>query len=429
MKISISGIRGVFGNDFVPKDILRFCENFSTLIESGECVIGRDTRPTGEIIMNYVSASLMQSGIKVYNLGIVPTPVVFKEARKYGSGIVITSSHNPIEWNGLKFILNGKGINEKELEIITNNQNISNSSTIGNETFIESDYISKASEIIGNVKNNPDITIDIGGGAANNFAKTLLEKIGCKVNSINENIITSSRGPDPTADNLDELIKNTKNIGFAYDLDSDRVVIVKDGKKKSPDITVALGVIKSMELGYKKFVLSIDSSVGIEKYIVKNGGKVWRSKVGEVNVIKTMMEKEADAGGEGSSGGFILPEFNFCRDGLLTSGLIATMLDQDFDQKLDFFEEYKQVREKVSFPIKFHNKIIEQLTKKLEDKYELILLDGIKFKIDENSWALIRKSNTEDIIRISIESNNESKINSIKKDITELLNESYEEIK
>ena len=176
MKISISGIRGVFGNDFVPKDILRFCKNFSTLIESGECVIGRDTRPTGEIIMNYVSASLMQSGIKVYNLGIVPTPVVFKEARKYGSGIVITSSHNPIEWNGLKFILNGKGINEKELEIISNNQDISNSS-IGNETFIESDYISKASEIIGNVKNNPDVTIDIGGGAANNFAKTLLEKI------------------------------------------------------------------------------------------------------------------------------------------------------------------------------------------------------------------------------------------------------------
>ena len=125
--------RGVFGNDFVPKDILRFCKNFSTLIESGECVIGRDTRPTGEIIMYYVSASLMQSGIKVYNLGIVPTPVVFKEARKYGSGIVITSSHNPIEWNGLKFILNGKGINEKELEIISNNQDISNSS-IGNET-------------------------------------------------------------------------------------------------------------------------------------------------------------------------------------------------------------------------------------------------------------------------------------------------------
>ena len=289
MKISISGIRGVFGNDFVPKDILRFCENFSTLIESGECVIGRDTRPTGEIIMNYVSASLMQSGIKVYNLGIVPTPVVFKEARKYGSGIVITSSHNPIEWNGLKFILNGKGINEKELEIITNNQNISNSSTIGNETFIESDYISKASEIIGNVKNNPDITIDIGGGAANNFAKTLLEKIGCKVNSINENIITSSRGPDPTVDNLDELIKNTKNIGFAYDLDSDRVVIVKDGKKKSPDITVALGVIKSMELGYKKFVLSTDSSISIEKYIINNGGEIWRSKVGESNVKKKML--------------------------------------------------------------------------------------------------------------------------------------------
>ena len=173
----------------------------------------------------------------------------------------------------------------------------------------------------------------------------------------------------------------------------------------------------------------MDSSVGIEKYIVKNGGKVWRSKVGEANVIKTMIENEADAGGEGSSGGFILPEFNFCRDGLLTSGLIATMLDQDFDQKLAFFEEYKQVREKISFPIKFHNKIIEQLTKKLENKYELILLDGIKFKIDEDSWALIRKSNTEDIIRVSTESDDKELLEKIQKLMIANVKSCYEEIK
>ena len=428
MKISISGVRGIFGNDLGPKDILRFTTNFSSLIKSGKCVIGSDTRPTGKIIMNYVTAALMQCGIKVYNLGIVPTPVVFKEARKYGSGIIITSSHNPLEWNGLKFILEGRGINEKELEMISNDQKIS-VSTIGNESFVESDYISESTKIIGNVKGNPKVTIDVGGGAAKNYAKILLENVGCQVNAINENLVTSSRGPDPTVESLDELIKNTKDIGFAFDLDSDRVVIVKDGKKKSPDITLGLGIVKSIQLGYKKFVLSTDSSIGIEKYIRKNGGTVWRSRVGEANVIKEMLEKNADAGGEGSSGGFILPEHNFCRDGLLASGLIATMLDENFNEHLDYFEKYKQSREKISFPAKFHDKIIEKLQTKLQNKYEIELLDGIKFKINENSWALIRKSNTEDIIRISIESDDESMITSLQKNIIKLLNESYEEIK
>ena len=428
MKISISGVRGIFGNDLGPKDILRFTTNFSSLIKSGKCVIGSDTRPTGKIIMNYVTAALMQCGIKVYNLGIVPTPVVFKEARKYGSGIIITSSHNPLEWNGLKFILEGRGINEKELEMISNDQKIS-VSTIGNESFVESDYISESTKIIGNVKGNPKVTIDVGGGAAKNYAKILLENVGCQVNAINENLVTSSRGPDPTVESLDELIENTKDIGFAFDLDSDRVVIVKDGKKKSPDITLGLGIVKSIQLGYKKFVLSTDSSIGIEKYIRKNGGTVWRSRVGEANVIKEMLEKNADAGGEGSSGGFILPEHNFCRDGLLASGLIATMLDENFNEHLDYFEKYKQSREKISFPAKFHDKIIEKLQTKLQNKYEIELLDGIKFKINENSWALIRKSNTEDIIRISIESDDESMITSLQKNIIKLLNESYEEIK
>ena len=428
MKISISGVRGIFGNDLGPKDILRFTTNFSSLIKSGKCVIGSDTRPTGKIIMNYVTAALMQCGIKVYNLGIVPTPVVFKEARKYGSGIIITSSHNPLEWNGLKFILEGRGINEKELEMISNDQKIS-VSTIGNESFVESDYISESTKIIGNVKGNPKVTIDVGGGAAKNYAKILLENVGCQVNAINENLVTSSRGPDPTVESLDELIKKTKDIGFAFDLDSDRVVIVKDGKKKSPDITLGLGIVKSIQLGYKKFVLSTDSSIGIEKYIRKNGGTVWRSRVGEANVIKEMIEKNADAGGEGSSGGFILPEHNFCRDGLLASGLIATMLDENFNEHLDYFEKYKQSREKISFPAKFHDKIIEKLQTKLQNKYEIELLDGIKFKINENSWALIRKSNTEDIIRISIESDDESMITSLQKNIIKLLNESYEEIK
>ena len=248
MKISISGVRGVYGNDFSAKDVFNFCSNFANLIKSGKCVVGRDTRPTGNMILENVSAALMQNGIDVYNLGISPTPVVFREARKHGAGVVVTSSHNPIDSNGLKFILEGRGINENELELVKTNQKIKKDK-FGKETKIESDYVSEATKIIGSIKNNQEVSVDIGGGAARNIAPLLLEKIGCSVKTINENLESSTRGPDPTSDNLSELINNTKGIGFAFDLDADRLVVVNDGKKRSSDITLGLGIVKAMQLG------------------------------------------------------------------------------------------------------------------------------------------------------------------------------------
>ena len=113
MKISVSGIRGVFGKDLTLLDILKFSKNFSVLAKSKKCVIARDTRPSGHMIVETVKAGLMQSGIDVYDLGIAPTPVALRESRNYGAGIIVTSSHNPIEWNGLKMIIAGKGVNEK----------------------------------------------------------------------------------------------------------------------------------------------------------------------------------------------------------------------------------------------------------------------------------------------------------------------------
>ena len=429
VKISISGIRGVYGSDLSAKDVFNFCSNFSNLIKSGKCVVGRDTRPTGNMILENVSAALMQNGIDVYNLGISPTPVVFREARKHGAGVVVTSSHNPIDSNGLKFILEGRGINENDLELVKTNQKIKKDK-FGKETKIESDYVSEATKIIGSIKNNQEVSVDIGGGAARNIAPLLLEKIGCSVKTINENLESSTRGPDPTSDNLSELINNTKGIGFAFDLDADRLVVVNDGKKRSSDITLGLGIVKAMQLGYKKFVLSIDSSIGIEKYILQHEGHVWRSKVGEANVVQQIIMNDADAGGEGSSGGFILPEFNMCRDGILTSGLIASMLDQkQFQDAIDFFEKYFQSRTKIPIPSISHDKTIEKLTEKLQIEHEVDLLDGVKIKMDDNSWALIRKSNTEDIIRLSLESNDQDYLKNKQKEITDLVNESYEEIK
>jgi len=429
VKISISGVRGIYEKDLSLKNILEFCNNFSTLIELGECVIARDTRPTGKVILDNISTALMQNGINVYNLGMVPTPIVFREAKKYGAGIMVTSSHNPIEWNGLKFILKGRGINEDELAIVKTKQ-IIKKEKFGKETLIESDYITEAAKIIGSVKNNPEVTVDAGGGAARNIVPELLGKIGCTVKTINNDLDSSTSGPDPTTDNLSDLIKNTKKIGFAFDLDSDRMVIVSNKKKRSPDLTLGLGIVKAMQLGYKKFVLSVDSSIGIEKYIIAHGGEIWRSKVGEANVMQQILVHNADGGGEGSSGGFILPEFTMCRDGILTSGLVASMLEQkDFQNAINTFEKYFQSRTKISIPVQYHDKTIERLKEKLCEQYELDLLDGIKIKINSDSWALIRRSNTEDVIRLSLESNIMDVLKDKQTEITNLVNESYEEIK
>jgi len=430
VKITISGIRGIFGDDLESKDIMRYCNNFTTLVKSKKCVVGCDTRPSSNIIVNDVIASLMQCGIDVYNLGMVPTPVVFREARKYGAGIMITSSHNPIEWNGLKFIIDGRGLNEDELSVIKNNQT-TNKSLIGNEKFIESEYVTDVVNLVGLVKENPVTVVDIGGGAAKNVAPEILQKIGCKIKILNKT--QSNRGPDPTTDSLSDLILecNENQIGFAYDLDGDRVVIVKNGKKLSPDATLGLGIAKAIELGYKKFVLSIDTSVAIEKYIKQHSCSVERSKVGEANVVDLILKTNSDAGGEGSSAGFILPKFNFCRDGILTSALASSMLQsKEFTDIIELINQYHQLREKIKIESEYHDKTMNQLEQNIQNEFnEISTIDGIKAIIDDNSWVLVRKSNTEDIIRISCESDDLEKAQQIQHNMIKLVKQSYEEIK
>ena len=414
------------------RDILKFSKNFSVLVNSKKCVIATDTRPTGQMVAETVKAGLMQSGIDVYDLGIAPTPVAFRESRKYGAGIIVTSSHNPIEWNGLKMIIDGKGVNEKQLDMVMNEQNPPKSK-IGEEHEIESAYVDDASKIIGKIPDIPKVVVDIGGGAAKGFPSQLLEKVGCDVVTINSELEKSSRGPDPTVDTLEELVTNTKNrdIGFAFDLDGDRLVIVINGEKKDPDVTLGMGVVKALELGCKNFVLSQDTSISVEKYIKQNGGTVFRSKVGEANVTEKMIETKSQVGGEGSSGGFILSDFNYCRDGILASGLIASIIKKDeFTDALNFMEKYHIIRDKVEYDSEHHDDILKVLHGKMKEKFGSVeTLDGIKAIVDEDSWALVRKSNTENSIRVSAESNSLEKVRNIHQEIKDLVKESYEQIK
>ena len=425
---SISGIRGIVGEDLGLDDVMGFCGGFSGLV-SGECVIARDTRPSGAMIKEAAAAVLMREGIRVLDLGMMPTPVLFYEARKYGAGVMVSASHNPIEWNGLKFAINGRGINESELHAVVSGRG--RGGDIQDESHIGTDYTEKALDVIGDIAEPPRILVDAGGGAAAAVAPGLLKRLGCDVRVINDNLENCSRGPDPTRDNLAEMLAGCSGgTGFAFDLDGDRLVVARDGKRQAPDATLGLGVAKAQELGHKKFVLSMDTSVSVERLIRDGGGTVYRSKVGEANVIQAMQDTGARAGGEGSSAGFVLSDFNYCRDGILAGGLIASMDDARIREVLEFVNGYCQLREKVPADPALHEGTLERVAQKMGGEFgQMITTDGIKGIIDENTWVLARRSNTENVIRVSAESDDPEKARSILDKTVRMVKKSYEEIR
>jgi phosphomannomutase len=443
MKISISGVRGIYGVDLSLHEIIRFTRLFASIIksETRKCVLAQDTRPSSRIISEIVSASLMEQGIDVYNFGVAPTPLVFREARKYGSGFVVTASHNPLEWNGLKFIIKGRGIFEDELHNMLKKTELSLESTstadiLGRSFKCISEYVNEIVSFIEKSRYHRTLKIglDPGGGATCGYANHLFKKLGGKFYSINDIHGVTSRGPDPTTDYLNELcilvISNELDLGFAFDLDGDRLVVVnRKGEKLSPDATLLICIASAINLGMKKFVTSIDTSIAVEKFIKDHGGRFDFSKVGEANVVSKMLEVDAEAGGEGSSAGFIMPRFNMCRDGFLASAIISSLDKKEIEEYLGFTSQYVQIRSKIPADSSLHRKVIEKLNDSFKAESSVVLtIDGIKAIVDDDSWILIRPSNTEHAIRISIESK-KSNIQSLYKKTREQVQFTYDQIK
>ena len=436
VKVSISGVRGVYGQDLNLYKVNRFAGQFAGLIRSGKCVVARDTRPSSTIIAQIVIASLMAAGINVYNLGIAPTPAAFREARKYGAGIIVTASHNPLEWNGLKFIIDGRGLFEHELEVMLKmTSHDHHPGKFGNEFQISSNYPDVIAEMARSNTSAVKVGVDAAGGAACGYAEYLFKKLGLKYYSINSIGGISSRGPDPTVDELADLralvTANKLDYGFGLDLDADRLVVVNnEGKKLSPDTTLLLCIARALEIGLKRFVTSIDTSIAIEKYIHKNNGKILAySKVGEANVVSKMLDVNAEAGGEGSSAGFIMPKINMCRDGLLAAATISTLNKKTIDECLQFASQFVQIRSKIVADPSLHNAVIQRLSDVFKrDSYSILTEDGVKAIIDEDSWILIRPSNTEHVIRISVESRGE-KAQTIYKKAREKVQTLYDQVR
>ncbi|MDA7957628.1 MAG: phosphomannomutase [Nitrosopumilus sp.] len=396
MRKTVSGIRGIAGTEIGPAEVMGFCGSFSRLA-GGRCVLGRDTRPSGAALADAAAAALMAGGTDVLDMGVAPTPAVFRESRTHGAGVIVTSSHNPLEWNGLKFVIGGRGLGGEELREMLGVDGAGDGA--GRLEKLKTRYAEEAAAAAGRARGRPSVAIDAGGGAAAGYAHDIMRGIGCAVRDV-----PSDRGPDPTASGLRELAGAGGDIGMAFDLDGDRLVLVIGGRRLSPDATLVLGVAAAVRSGCRDFVFSADTSQAAREYVEGAGGRAYMAGVGEANVAAEISRRGADAGGEGSSGGFILPSFNWCRDGMLAGAMIAAMHGTpEFDEAAGCAARYTQVRRSVRAPAAMHGRILEGMEAAFRKEYgEVGTEHGLRAS-DGDGWVLVRGSNTEDVIRVSAE--------------------------
>ena len=442
LKTSISGIRGIIGDSLNPQVLINYTSAFSSILKDGDILIGRDSRPSGLMIRHLIQGVLNASGRNVTDLGIIPTPVVlFGVANgNYAGGIIITASHNTAEWNALKFV-NSKGKflspdeYKKLMQIYEKNQyKYCDYNQIGNNynnKDIPDDHIEKILKYIriDIVKMlNFKVAIDTVNGASGPHIIKFLKKLGCEVFDINsEPTGKFSHPPEPTPVNLTGLSKFIKDkkvdIGFAIDPDGDRLVVADElGNILSEELTLALCVKHFLE-NYEKSNIVINTSTSriIEDLAENYKCKVYRVPTGEINVTEKMEKINARIGGEGN-GGVILPELNKCRDSLVGIALILEMLSIEkspISEIVKKFPEYIFIKEKISYHN--DNDIPEDKINKIKlifSGQNIDTQDGIRVAF-KDKWVLLRKSNTEPIIRIFAEAKSKNDaydlINKIKK--------------
>jgi phosphomannomutase len=427
---SLSGIRGVLNRDLSLADVSRFAVNFGRATGSKEFLLARDPRNTGQAICKAVAAGLTSIGGTVHDYGIISTPALFRESRKSGfPAVMVTASHNEPEYNGLKFLVDGAGVNQEMFGQIVGGQ-AARSSTFERGAVKMAHRPTYAGDLVerfgaGSFE-GVKVAVDMGGGAAIAHAVPLLEQLGCEVTSMNDSYGVFERKVDPVADELELLRKTVKqkgcDVGLGFDGDGDRLVIVdSSGRKRTGDFMLTLALSEMLaETGEKKVVVSVDTTQAVDDVARNAGAQVFRSKVGEANVVGQMKERGARLGGEGSSGGLIDGSFNYCRDSMLASLSIIRALKRDGRSYYESVPAYHQERVALTVP---KAKALKGI-KKLAAQYGgADLTDGLKIGLPSRSWVLIRPSGTEDVARISAEAPSSQKASLLVKSYAKKLKE------
>jgi phosphomannomutase len=422
---SVSGIRGIVGDSLTPPVILNYLNGFLQVTGASRVVVGRDTRSTGKMIEDLVVQGCMASGVEAVILGVASTPTVemMVPHLKADAGVIITASHNPIEWNALKFLdREGVFLNETQIKrlfkIVDNQdfkwadyQNLVPPVTAKSGDSLHIDSILKLPYL--NLKKirrkKFKVAFDAVNGAGSSIVPQLLDRLGCRVIAINTD--PNGRfphGPEPVPQNLKRLCQVVKekgcNVGFATDPDADRCAIIsEEGIAIGEEYTLALAV--KLILAHKKGPVTINLSTSRMNEDIASlyGVKIKRAKVGEINVATMMKNNKSVIGGEGN-GGVILPDLHYGRDGVLAVALVLQLMAQEGKSISELsaeFPKYHIEKQKVEVAGKSMSLIFGRLLAKfINVKRDEI--DGMRLVWD-NKWVHVRASNTEPIIRIIAE--------------------------
>jgi phosphomannomutase len=442
---SISGIRGIVGNGLDPEIIIKYTKAYAEFIGSGKVVIGRDARITGEMVNQITTGTLLAKGIDVVDIGICPTPTVQFNVKKLKAqgGIAISASHNPNEWNALK-LLNGTGQFLSPAEYVQMQKFLAD----GQSNYKSWDKIGKWTEYSKGIQNHIDAIFDLGiiyveeirkkrfkvlvdcvNGAGAYILPDFLKEFGCEVIEMNcEKTGIFPRTPEPLPENLTETMKRVKSakvdFGIVVDPDVDRLVLISDKGEpfiEENTITQIVQFVLSRKKG--NVVVNLSTTRAVDDIAAKYGCSVFRSPVGEANVVKKMKEVNAVIGGEGS-GGIIFPELHYGRDALVGIALTLQYLS-DYGKSISELKkelpQYFIVKKKIEVT-KNPDEVISKLTDNFSNQ-KINTEDGLRVDFADH-WVHFRRSNTEPIVRIIVEAKSESKAEELSKkyfnDITKL---------
>ena len=415
-----SGVRGIVNKEFTPE--LAAMIGMAVGGDAKCAVVGMDSRTSGPMIEAAVSSGLMAAGCDVYHAGLVTTPTLAEAARDMCCGVMITASHNPPEYGGIK-LWNSDGMGfsvdqSSRIEKIIESRKFKLKpwDEVGQKHILPDSIEKHANRILSGVgKAKLKVIVDCANGPASNITPIVLHKMGCQVITINSNPDGHfpGRPPEPVDENLTDL-KNSvvfmkADLGIAHDGDADRMVAIDDkGVFLGGDQLLALFAKKFAK---KRIVVTVDASMAIDDYV---DAKIIRTRVGDVFVSEQIKKSKAEFGGE-PSGTWIFADQTYCPDGILAAARLVEMASK---KKLSELRKkvpvYPIIREAVRFDPKYKTIVLKKLEQEMKaiDCEELLTLDGFRLQF-EDGWSLVRPSGTEPKIRYLAEARSEKRAKEI----------------
>ncbi len=421
-----SGVRGIANQDLTPSLATQLGLAITTYAkDNNKIIVARDTRVSGIMLENALVSGLLSGGAIVERLGIMPTPTLAFLTRRLnaGAGVMITASHNPPPYNGIK-IFDAEGMaydeeDEDEIEKILKERDFRRAEWQNLKEAYDADEEPLYREIfqkIGGLANKWHVVVDPGCGATYGLAPAILKELGCKITVLNAQPdgFFPARSPEPNAQSLTSLAGLVKilkaDLGVAFDGDGDRVAFVtSEGEFVDFDAALAAYAGRVSERrNAGTIVTSVEASMCVERMVEARSGKVVRTRVGDVHISREMKKRDSIFGGE-PCGAWIHPQFHYCPDGILSAALMLKTLDDRKTSLSNFISEvprYPILRENVTVESALKNRTVEVVGDELKSvfpKYkELSTIDGVRLTFD-NGWLLIRASGTEPLVRLTVE--------------------------